>query len=360
MKVLVLSNMYPSKWSKTFGIFVKNQVELLKREGIEADVIGIGDPRKGKFRIMKKYLFFFLKCMVTLLIRGRQYQAVHVHYIFPTGIAGLWFKKVFGTRLIVTAHGGDIDQMAKKSGLTRKWTKQILQECDHLIVVGEKLKEDVLSQFKLENEKISVINMGVNREVFRPRNNRELRNELGIPAERFILLFVGNFIKAKGLKELIEAYQMFQKRYPDSELHLIGEAKDPDFYETITSIIKEKTIPNIVFHESMDQNRLSKWMAVADVFVLPSHMEGFGLVALEAMACGTPVIGSDVGGLSYLLSGDAGVKVEPKNIEALYRAMENLYQDDQLKQKLIENGQLKSRQNDQKVLIRKVIDLYHS
>ncbi len=74
---------------------------------------------------------------------------------------------------------------------------------------------------------------------------------------------------------------------------------------------------HITHQEPLPQKEIAKWIAAADVFVLPSHHEGFGLVALEAMAVGTTVVGSDVGGLSYLLDNEAGILVEPKNPESL-------------------------------------------
>lgn len=350
--------MYPSKRSKTFGIFVKNQVELLRGNGIDVNVIAVNDPRKGKKNVIIKYLAFFIKSFMTILFKGRNYDLVHVHYIFPTGLAGLLFKFLYGKKLIVTSHGGDIDQMINKGSLARNWTRKILVKSDKVIAVGEKLKQDIIQEFQVDEEKIAVLNMGVNRSIFTPKDKKRLRKDYKIVEDGMVFLFVGNFIKKKGLDELVEAFQMFKQNNPNSSLHLIGEPKDPGYFQLLNEKINKLSLKDIHFHPSKDQLELSDWMNMADLFILPSYIEGFGLVALEAMACGTPVIGSDVGGLSYLLADQYGEKVEPQNITAIFQAMEKLMKNPDRRANLRENGLLKAKENDHGVLLQKLIELY--
>ena len=122
-------------------------------------------------------------------------------------------------------------------------------------------------------------------------------------------------IEAKGVLDLVDAFNIVQKDHPDAALHLIGSSKDENFMGRLAEQLSKNV--RITHQEPLPQKEIAKWIAAADVFVLPSHHEGFGLVALEAMAVGTTVVGSDVGGLSFLLDNEAGILVEPKNPESL-------------------------------------------
>ncbi|WP_205600792.1 polysaccharide pyruvyl transferase family protein [Gracilibacillus sp. YIM 98692] len=356
-KLLVLSNMYPSKHSKTYGIFVKNQVEQLKEQGIEADVIAIRDPRKGKLRLLKKYGAFFGRNLWQFIWKGWRYDAIHVHYIFPTGLVGLWYKYLYRKKLVVTSHGGDIDQMIKKNNRVRQLSEHILQKADDVIVVGEGLQQDIADHFRIGSDKVSVINMGVDRSVFRPIEKAEARQLVGIPQDQKVVLFIGNLIYAKGLDELAEATIRLNEKDSKVVTHLIGEPKDPAYFE---SFQERFTHDSLVIHGSKSQDELALWLSAADVFVLPSHIEGFGLVALEAMACRTPVIGSDVGGLSYLLADDTGMKVEPKNTDDLAEKIDKMLEQPDLRKQYIENGWQKAKRYDQERLVKSVIRLYQN
>ncbi|WP_158634039.1 glycosyltransferase [Radiobacillus deserti] len=356
-KVLILSNMYPSRHSKTFGIFVKNQAELLKAKGLDVDVIAISDPRKGKRRVITKYLTFFIKGFLAILLKGRSYDAVHVHYLFPTGLLGLVYKFMYPRKkLIVTSHGGDIDQMIHKGGLPRSLTEKIVKKADEVIAVGVRLKEEVIKQFHVPEEKVHVLSMGINRDVFHVMSQEEARNKLDLPQAERMIFFVGNLIEAKGLTELGQAFRQLNGKMENLSLHMMGEPKNKAYYEWFQEEFKD--LPNIHIHPAQDQPKLALWMAAADVFVLPSHIEGFGLVALEAMACGTPVVGTDVGGLTYLLDDQAGLKVHPKDANDLAEKLDSLLQDKQLQQELVQHSQKKVEANDQETLIERIISFY--
>ncbi|WP_281974564.1 glycosyltransferase [Halobacillus litoralis] len=356
-RVLVISNMYPSNRTPTYGIFVKNQVQALREKGIQIDTAVNKDNRGGKVNLLRKYILWLVKILIRLITNGRKYDVVHAHYIFPSGLPALLFKKLFKSKLIVTSHGGDLDQMAKKNQLIFRMTKYILKEADHVIVVGEALKQEVTEEFGVDKNKVSLINMGVNRTVFAPTDSAEVKEELQLSPDRFHILFVGNLIKAKGLKELIAAFQ----RLPDknAELHIIGSMKDEGFLEELKTDVAGEYKDAVHFHGTKDQQTLGRWMAAADLFVLPSHIEGFGLVALEAMSCHTPVVGTDVGGLHYLLGEGAGILVEPKDASSLQQGIEQAMGSRELREEMIRKGEAIAEENDEKTLLNRIIDLYN-
>lgn len=358
-KILVITNMYPSSQHKSFGVFVKNQVEALKGQQLQVDVVAITNPESDKVSVLTKYLLWFLKTVFYLISKGSKYDVVHAHYVFPSGYLGLLFKKLFKTRLIVTAHGGDIEKMAKKSPRLFRMTRLVLHGADHIIAVGEDLYEQIMKDFSIPPEKLSIINMGVNRQVFHPISKREARVKCGIDREEQVLLFVGNLIEQKGLLELIQAFEIAVQNNADVQLYLIGAEKQPLFKKQLEEEINKRQLEGTVhFLGTKEQADIALWMSAADCLVLPAHMEGFGLVALEAMSCGTPVIGTNVGGLRHLLSGNAGIITSVKHPVELANAMVEVLSSRDKAEILIRNGFKKAEENEQEQLLQKVIDVY--
>lgn len=317
LRIAVFSNMYPSKEHPTFGIFVKNQVELLQTANVDVDVIAIDNPRKGKGTTIKKYATWLLRSFFYLMKNRKKLTLTHAHYAFPTGLLSLMGKKLFGIPYVVTVHGGDIDKMAAKSTRIANLTQSILTQAERVIVVGEKLKLDVTTRFGVVEDRVQVMSMGVDTAIFQRIPKVDARETLQLAHEKDVILFVGNVIKAKGVVELVQAYEIVGKANPASALYIIGSQRDQPFIEELQQLIREKDLRNVHFKEPVNQQDLALWMAATDVFTLPSHHEGFGLVALEAMASGARVVGSDVGGLSYLLADGAGILVQPQNSASL-------------------------------------------
>ncbi|SFE10910.1 Glycosyltransferase involved in cell wall bisynthesis [Lentibacillus persicus] len=354
-KILVISTMYPSDKHPSFGIFVKNQVEALRERGYSVEVAAVKNPGATLLALFLKYTLLVAQVVFLLLLKGKSYDIVHAHYVYPSGKLALLFKKMFRSRVIITAHGGDLDKMPAKGNFFFRQTKQVLSGADAIIAVGEKLKDDMINRFNTDKTKITVLNMGVDRDVFKPVN--DARKRIGLNPSALVVLYAGNLIRAKGIAELISACHHLKKKHPDLELHLVGPEKEPSFSQQIKTDISQSEY--IHCHPPQNQQTLAEWLSAADVFVLPSHMEGFGLVALEAMACHTPVVGSDVGGLSYLLRDGAGVLVEPGSIQSLMQGIESVLTNQTLQNELISNGERKAQSYHEAKMVGELIDLYH-
>ncbi|GKV69354.1 LPS biosynthesis protein RfbU [Sporosarcina sp. NCCP-2716] len=316
-KIAVFSNMYPTEAHPTYGIFVKNQVGLLRSAGVETDVIAITDPQGGKIRSLAKYGKWMARAGFYMMKNRKKLSLTHAHYAFPTGLLSLIGKRRFGIPYVVTVHGGDIDKMAKKSARIRRLTADVLRGADHVITVGERLKQELISDFGVAENRITVMSMGVDQSVFRPLPKAEVRQELGLPEDAPVLLFIGNIIREKGVLELVKAFAGVKERFPHASLHLIGSTRSAGYVGEVEQWIAGQKIADITFEGTKPQAELAKWLAAADVLALPSYHEGFGLVALEAMASGTQVVASDVGGLPYLLGDRAGILVPPREVESL-------------------------------------------
>lgn len=317
-KILVISNMYPTSDHLSFGIFVKNQVTALEKAGLDVEIAVNTNPATGKKNTLTKYAKWGYSTFLKGLKGRKAFDVTHAHYVFPSGMLSLLLKKMFGIPFVVTAHGGDIERMAKKSPRIRNWTASILRESEHIIAVGPVLAQQIEQDYNMPKEKISIVSMGVNREVFTKGDQATVRKELQVEAESFIFLFVGNVIKQKGVEELLQAFQMVKtKANRPVELVIVGSRRDENFVQSLQPFVSKE----VRFVDPLKQPELVKWFQTSDVFVLPSHLEGFGLVALEALATDTPVIASEVGGLVSLLGEGAGHLVAPENAIALSEEM---------------------------------------
>ncbi|WP_431029149.1 glycosyltransferase [Lysinibacillus sp. LZ02] len=356
-KLLVISNMYPSEQHLSFGIFVKNQVEAVKANGVDVLVAANDNPATGKKNTILKYGKWALHTLSTAFRHRKSISVTHAHYVFPSGVFSLLLKKLFKIPYIVTAHGGDIERMAKKNARIRNWTEVILQESEHVIAVGPVLAQQIEEEFHVPREKITICSMGVNRDVFKPNDKEAVRAELGILNDVFTYLFVGNVIKQKGIEELLLAFEQVQAQTDQKvKLIIIGSRRDTNFIESLQPFVDQ----DVQFVDPQQQTKLVKWFQASDVFVLPSHLEGFGLVALEAIACGTPVIASKVGGLVSLLGDGAGHLVEPQNASDLAEEMmkalhtpASAYYNEQAVATIL-------HEHDEKEITKRVIALYES
>ena len=211
-KVFVISNMYPTPEHLSYGIFVKNQVEALRKAGIET-VVGVNtNPATGVKNVLKKYIAWALRVLKMGAGNKKSISITHAHYVFPSGVFSLMLKKLWKIPYVVTAHGGDIERMAKKNERIRNWTTKILAESAHIIAVGPVLADQIHQDFGIAREKITVMSMGVNREVFKPGSQAEARASLNLAEDEFLFSFVGNVIEQKGVEELLKAFEMVRER----------------------------------------------------------------------------------------------------------------------------------------------------
>ncbi|MGP1909974.1 glycosyltransferase family 4 protein [Metabacillus sp. JX24] len=303
-KILLVSNMFPSKENAAFGSFVYNHYKRLKKS-FHIDKIVINNHRKDKKNVIAKYLTFFLK-QIKVLICIKKYQIVHFHYVFPTALLIDIFK-FFGSKTIVTVHGGDVDNMAKRTKFHKTITKHILNKADRIHCVSEYLKNLIVKEFQVNPEKVVVFNMGIDESFLAFSNGK---------TKEYDLLFVGNFIKSKGVIDLFEAL----KNHPQMNVCIVGSLHDKKVYEICKEIINKYKL-NVEFTGVIEKRELKEYYSASKILILPSHNEGAGLVTIEGMASGLLVLGSNVGGLSELLAENRGILFEAENINEISSAI---------------------------------------
>jgi len=188
--------------------------------------------------------------------------------------------------------------------------RDLAQNCHHIIAPTEKEKEELILQYGVSPERIGVIPCGVNLEQFKPIDKEMAKQQLGLVDDN-IILFVGRIEPLKGTDQLLRA----MPHLPNTKgLRLViigGDEHSHDEMERLKGLSRDLhiegsvTFPGLIKHEQMPY-----FYSAADVCVLPSYYESFGLVALESLACGTPVVATDVGGLkSIIRQGETGYVV---------------------------------------------------
>jgi D-inositol-3-phosphate glycosyltransferase len=179
--------------------------------------------------------------------------------------------------------------------------KETMNDCRRIIVATEKEKQYITLSYNASPEKISVIPCGVNMELFRPHNKTMSREKLGLPQGK-IILFVGRIDPLKGLDRLIKSLPLLKLKEMSKLVIIGGDVGSWTELEKVQKLAGELGVNGrIIFQGTVKQDILPYFYSAADVCVIPSYYESFGLVPLESLACGTPVVATDVGDLKHII-----------------------------------------------------------
>lgn len=266
---------------------------------------------------------------------GVYYPLIHTNYWLSAWV-GLQLKARYPVQLVHTYHSlGTV----KYQTLTHQPAiaptrltveKQILEQADCVIATSPQ-EQEYLHTLISNKGRVEIIPYGTDLEIFHTIPKTEARAKLGLHVDEQIVLYVGRFDPRKGIETLVRASAQ-TKAFAKGQLRLVivgGSCPDqPDGKERnrIEQIVQEVGLTEkTLFAGQVKHDMLPFYYAAADVCVIPSHYEPFGLVAIEAMACGTPIIASDVGGLKFtVLSEQTGLRVLPQDIAALAAAIDRL------------------------------------
>jgi len=258
------------------------------------------------------------------------YHLIHSHY-WLSGWIGAQISKQQKTPLLHMFHtmGYFKNRATKPLGeheppIRLDTEAQLVKNADHLMVSNHREKVQMVWTYGVPPEKVSVIPCGVDPSLFIPRDPRQSKAHLGLPDKRYIL-FVGRIDPVKGIDTLLRAIKLV-KETPDApeNVHLLIIGGDLDHIEAgqNSEINKLKRLTGtlgikdmVTFLGAQRQDQLPYFYAAADMCILPSRYESFGMVALEAMACGTPVIASKVGGLASLIQNEMSGLLIPEEDE---------------------------------------------
>ncbi len=280
------------------------------------------------------------------------YDLIHSHY-WLSGWVARELRQSWGTPIIQMFHTlGQMKNSVAQRPEERETSRRIEVEteimafADRLVAATPLEKAHMVWLYGAAPCKISVVPCGVDLSLFRPLSQERSRQHLGVCDRQHMVLFVGRIEPLKGIDTLLRAMALVVQDFPRWKEEICvcivgGDASErPEAInaemERLRALREELGISELVtFLGAQAQDTLPYYYSAADVLVVPSHYESFGMVALEAMACGTPVIASKVGGLSFTVQdGITGFHVPDRNPEALAERISLLLKDHGLRSRL--------------------------
>ncbi len=293
----------------------------LKREALErwpfADYVPFWYiPRVGR-RLHAAFLFVSLMLQrLPTLLWGR-WDCLFGSWGYPDAVAVAAIARLTGRPMIAKVHGSDVNVFTQEPARRRQicWA---LGRSAHVVAVSQALATRLV-ELGVDERRIAVLYNGVDPSRFYPVPQPQARRELGYAEEDRIILFVGNVQASKGCMELVQAFAKLRQRVPRLKLVFVGAGPQQKALASECSSLGMAA--DVTFAGRLAHDQIVRWFGAADVFCLPSHAEGVPNVVLEAMACGTPVVATRVGGIPEVLPAYAGVMVPPKNVDALDEAL---------------------------------------
>jgi D-inositol-3-phosphate glycosyltransferase len=305
--------------------------------------------------VHKLALYYYLSEFFRALERfkqqeGLQYDLIHSHY-WLSGRLGSWVQDRWNLPHIVMFHTlGMVKNIAgladQEPDLRIATEKKLTKTCQRILAPTEREKENLITHYNAPAEKIGVVPCGVNLDLFQPMDRAAARQRLGFDDDESILLYVGRFDPIKGIDRLLEA-SAHLRHLPRLRLVIIGgDGPGTPEYRGLLRLSNKLGIQNAVtFVGRIDQLKLPPYYSAANVLVVPSYYESFGLVGLESLACGTPVVATQVGAMENILrngtNGHIVVCASPQSLAQSIETMISLSPDKALSPNEIRSSVLK-------------------
>ena len=368
MKVLSVSHMFPNKLKPNYGIFVK---ERLKSIAIKVDVsvvapvpflpmpsvvrskkhaqkipprevfdgLQVHHPRYLVIPRVCKYLdgFLYYKSMNSFflnMIMSDSTDLLDFHWIYPDAYAGLKWAKLLNKKIVMTIRGNESICYFEKS-LRKKMLIQTLKSADHIISVSSDMKQKVVGEYGVDGNKVTVISNGIDSGKFRPIDKVEALKKCKLDFGKKHILSLCRLSEEKGLEHLLKAFSLLDER--KVELLMVG---DGPLRGSLMKMAKDLGVADRVhFIGEVAHEDTYKWYNAADVYCLPSLWEGCPNVVIESIACGTPVVATNVGGVSDLVpSEDYGLIVPPGDVSSLTQALAQALRKDWDRELIVSHG----------------------
>jgi len=300
-----------------------------------------------------------------------QYDCMHSHYWLSGWVAlrlrqGLPIPVVHMSHTLGYPKNSAVQQAWEREPPTRLQVEyEVLKHSDHLIAESQASKDHMVQDYGVNPERIEIIPCGVDTSLFHPRDRQRARHRLGLSGGP-ILLFIGRLQPLKGIDILLQCAYEVRHRHDDVQVLIVGggvDSNDPherQERERLHALMRQLGLAEHVrFIDAQPQEALAYYYAAADVLVMPSHYESFGMVVLEAMACGTPVVASHVGGLaSTVLQGQTGFLAPVGDAQAFARSIEQLIGAPELWRSMSEAAYLRAQAYTWPRIMKRTLQLY--
>lgn len=347
MNILIVPSWYKTKSNPTLGSFFFEQAKMLKALGhnvIIADVTlqGRKDYFSGRcYRLIKEEdndilvysyvtpsfgrfnstdagcdsVYKNLKHIYARILNdGYKIDIIHAHSYLPAGIVAVRLGNETGIPVVVTEHASDVLNRCLNDKRI-ELLKYVLSECNRFICVGNRLKQSVIELTDCKEEDIQIIPNVVD-PVFKYKEENKKN-------DNYTFISVGNLVFSKRFDLTIDAFSELFKCSPNIRLNIVG---DGPLRKPLEDHVKHLGLTDrISFYGRINREAVAKLLQESDCFVLPSDYETFGVVYIEALAVGLPVIGTKNGGAEDIITSDNGILVDKNNVTQLREAMQELY-----------------------------------
>ena len=322
MKIL-----YITVWKPRKGGIVTHVENLVKRSKNESLILTYNDRSQRDTPGVIRAPYINLPILrgasfaVTSFFKalGIDFDIIHAHYAVPQGFAGVLIKKAKRKPLVLTVHGSDLTVLGG-SRFTRPILKWVFNNSDRIIAVSRYM-EGLITGLGVEKEKVRVIYNGVEPE--NPAKGDEKR-----------MVFIGALVRQKGADIAITAFKELKEKHGDSKLLIVGDGPERKRLERLS---RELGLTDIEFRGYVED--INGVFTAKSILVLPSREEGFGMVLLEAMARGVPVIAAKTGGIVEIVAdGENGLLFTKEDPGSLADATARIFEDGLLKERLIKGG----------------------
>src|SRR3989440_6391599 len=348
--------------------------------GPNARVIHIASGPLGywpKINVYEHLDEFTAKLIAEVEEQGRTYDVLHAHYWLSAKVARTLEQRwkiptvqMFHTLGLVKREVMDED-IDGESDVRIEIEREAVRRSAAVVAASAIELGELRRLYRADASRVAVIPCGVDPTLFHPVRQADAREKLGRDQCERIILFVGRIEQIKGIDVLLRALGLLFQRHPEMQsevcLLVVGGALDPgdDAPETekileLRRLVHEHRLEsNVSFVGSRGQEDLALYYAAADLCAVPSLTESFGLVALEAMACGTPVVGTKVGGLQTVIeNGQSGLLVPAGDYQALAEAMAQVLTDSRLRLHLAHGARERAEQFTWQRVGDRIVDLY--
>jgi glycosyltransferase involved in cell wall biosynthesis len=340
--------MYPSEAHPSYGVFIRNHVAKMEADhGIRFELaVSTSRPANAREKI-KKYAELYGR---TVLAMRHDVDLVHLHYPSPVfAPAALLPRKP----LVITSHGGDIN-MPPLHGAKKELVASVLSRASAVIAVSGDVAR-MLAGFGVPDTKLHVIDMGCDLSLFTfaiGRDKAPIKRSLGLDPERAVILFAGDLIHRKGCDLFFDALAQIPETQACTIL-VVGSGPEKE------RLSRHLIAPRVQWLGAMPQKELARYFAAADVFVFPTRDEPLGLVSLEAMASGTPVVAANVGGVPEIVKHEHnGLLFGAERSNELAQHLRRLLADAALREKLARNGLETAKEHALDRQVARVVEVY--
>lgn len=317
MKILMLSNMYPNEEFPSYGVFVKNFETIIKELDYKMEKVVITKTTNKWIKIMK-YIKYNFQAIIKMILNN--YDVIYIHYASNTSIPVILVSKFKKIKIYTNVHGTDILPQNNKQEKMQKYVQKILKISDKVIVPSKYYKSVVEKKYSLNKEKIFIFpSGGVNEKIFNNMENKEqLKIKYGFKKNDKICGYISRIDNKKGWEVLIEAIKRLdeKKLAKDYKFLFVGTGAQEELLKKEISTLKNKE--NVIYIPAKPQNELAEIYNILDFFCYPTFQESLGLVAIESLISGVPVIASEISPLTeYIEDGVNGLlfqKGDGKNL----------------------------------------------